>query len=330
MIRVTGEERFQDFASSYDVLYGKEAVRQVVRKNSIKKFSPSGCQGISFLRPVLDFYRFVRANFSPEELLGVYLHGSLGAMDFVEGYSDFDALFIVRQEIFKEDRLILKVKEKITRANTFLYLLDPLQHHNAFVICEADMQYYYETIFPTVLFDYACEVTDFHQELVFRCLNSEKYLEELFLFWEHVFDAPAQYGLDLPRVYSIKHAAQSIAFLPAAYLQAKTKQFMFKKFTFAGAKKDFPETDWAVIERVTKLRDTYSFKSFYPYHLRKWCGMNLHYKYLQILHRFLDRNRPREMLAVLGDQYLDEARQLIKKMKTALYGNERDSKKLYQ
>ncbi len=173
---------------------------------SLNRFDDASC------RAVVEFVDFVRMNFSSHELVGAYLHGSLGSYEFLPGYSDFDALLIIRKEALGSLASISEIRRKISRANAFLYLFDPLQHHNLFIISEYDMQFYLEPTFPLVLFSYAKEVTEFGCALEFRCLAPQESYVDVLSPWGAVFANWAK--KDRLSTFEIKHAIQSTVFLP--------------------------------------------------------------------------------------------------------------------
>jgi len=317
VIEITKEDKFISFEKSYDSVYEKELVVKTVIKKDIKRLKYKSKEK-GFLRPVYEFQRYIKQYFSKDDMLGAYIHGSLGTMDYIEGYSDFDALLIFKKNIFNNDKKIESIRKKIKKANTFLYLLDPLQHHNLFIISELDMKYYFEPIFPLVLFDYAQEVTDFGNILKFNCLESEENRYDIMNFWIDTFRYPMRYGFTEKRSYSVKHAIQSILFLPTIYLQAKTGNYMYKKFTFDKAKKDFNEKTWKIIEKATKVRENCPYESYYPYWLRKFIGINFHFKYLHLLHKYFDRNNSKCMLEIMQKNFLRESLTLIEIMQKNL------------
>jgi len=270
-----------------------------------------------FFRPICELRDFIRDKFYSNEILGFFIHGSLSTMDYVENYSDCDTLVIVRKEVIDSPKWAEDFRHRLSKSNTFLYLLDPLQHHQHFVINEYDMRYYFQPIFPLVLFDYATELTGFNNELAFTCLDSSMYLRNLSDTWEHFF-ARKLNEKEMMRTYDVKHAVQTILFLPVLYYQAKTGEYCYKKYSFENVKHDFPKKLWKVIEKATMVRESCRFHSKYPYLLRKVIGLKLHYKFLHLLHYYLDNNNKAEMLEIMGPQYLKEGYELLQFMKTAL------------
>lgn len=308
------EESFQE---SYEKKYSKLKVKKIISLKAPKKIeNVSG----RFLRPLREFQKYIKKNFTRKELVGVYVHGSLGTGDYVENYSDFDALIVIKKEVLNSEKKMKNIRKKIRKANTFLYLLDPLQHHELFIITELDMNYYFEPIFPLELFKYAKEITNFRNELKFRCLEDEDYLNKIFDLHKNYFFNNARFSKK--NVFFIKNFIQNTLLLPTIYYQLKNKKYIYKKYSFEKTKKDFSEKDWKIIEKCTKVRDSYQYKSYYPYWFRKFIGFNFHYKFLKLLHRYFDRNDFQKILEILGETYLDETKNLINKMEMKLRENE--------
>ena len=138
IVKNTNEKKFISFAKSYKLLYEKESKSKKKIVNKIEKLEIN--KGVPFLRPLAEFRDYIANNFNRDELIGAYIHGSLGTYDYIEGYSDFDAILIIKGSVLENDEKIKTLKKKITKLNTFLYLLDPLQHHNLFIISELDMK----------------------------------------------------------------------------------------------------------------------------------------------------------------------------------------------
>lgn len=317
--RFTKESIFVSFRKSYEKMYKTKPIIYKKTVRNVIELKPE--KNKKFLRPLVEFQEYIKKIFSDKEIVGAYIHGSLGTADYIEGYSDFDALLILKKEIFDEEKKLKRVKRKIVKANTFLYLLDPLQHHNLFIISELDMQYYFESIFPLVLFDYAKEITDFGNELQFCCLDDITYLREEIIKRSNYFRG-LRGSIKNRTPFDIKTTVQTILLLPTLYLQAKTKEYSYKKFSFETAKKDFITNDeWSIVEKASTLRQRYKFRTIYPYRFRKFIGFNLHYKLLRILHKYFDRKDSKYMLQIIGNDFFEKGFKLASLMEGKLYGD---------
>ncbi len=291
---------------AYETLYGGWEVVAIKQTSAAKQREFDLAGRDAFLKPCRELQQFIRAHFTKRELLGFYVHGSLATLDYVEGYSDFDTLVIVRKEVLEDPRWAKDFKRRLGRSNTFLYLLDPLQHHQHFMLTEYDLDHYFEPIFPVVLFDYAVELTSFGNSLSFKCLDARQIVTQQLAVRKFYFGEmwPKRRAM---RAYDVKNAIQNIALLPTLYLQCKTGEHYYKRLSFDRARRDFSTELWSVVERATRVRQTCPYESLYPYWLRKWIGLHLHYKWLHLLHRRLDRNTAAAMEGVMGPGYLADA-----------------------
>ncbi|MCK5449779.1 hypothetical protein KAI32_02855 [Candidatus Pacearchaeota archaeon] len=313
IVNLSHEKKFENFANSYRVMYEKKKVEKIITIDEVQQLRIN--EKDVFLRPLKEFKEYILKNFSDDELVGAYVHGSLGTMDYIPYSSDFDAILIIKKEVLEDKSKLSKIRKKIAKVNSFLYLLDPLQHHNLFIISELDMKYYFEPIFPLILFKYAKEVTGFRNKLVFRCLDDSEELNNIFNLWYNAF-------LNLPDIkfykknsYYLKRLVQSTLFLPVVYLQFKNKDYMYKKYSFKIAKKDFSNSEWDIIERCSNIRKTWKYKSYYPYWLRKFIGFHIHYKFLVLIHRFFDRNDFNKIIPLLGEDFVQDIKNLVIKMR---------------
>jgi predicted nucleotidyltransferase len=311
-------KNFSDFREVYESYYKNRKVKNKKIINNVERLQISNDP---FLKPLKEFKYYVNSSFTKDEILGVYVHGSLATGDYIKNYSDFDALIIIKKEVFNSEKKMKTLRKKIVKANTFLYLLDPLQHHELFIISEFDMNYYFEPIFPLELFKYAKEVTNFQNTLKFRCLENSEYLKKQFLVHKEFFFQPEKSGFNKKRVYYLKNFVQNILLFPSIYYQLKNNKAIYKKYSFERTKKDFTENEWKIVKKCTQIRISCPYESFYSYFLRKFIGLNFHYKFLKLLHRYFDKDNSRCMLKILGKNYLDKAKELILKMEKILKEN---------
>ena len=267
-----------------------------------------------FLRPVFELRDFVRDYFTKEEILGFYFHGSISTQDYVPYYSDFDTLVIVKKAVIQDYQWLCDFKKRLTKSNTFLYLLDPLQHHGHFVITEYDLEVYTQSLFPLKLFKYTTEFTNYKSILNFNILPFQcRGLQEVFSFWLKYFENPKSFGFTPVSSYAVKQFIQSIIFVLTIYTELRDADFYYKKFIFDAVKQDFNHEQWSLIERATKVRENCQFHSRYPYNLRNILGF-IHPRLLHLLHRKFDRSIAKEMLAIMGENIIEEAQELTKIM----------------
>ena len=262
----------------------------------------------NFLRPVFELRDFIRSNFTQDEILGFYFHGSISTQDYVKYCSDFDTLVIVKKSVLNNEKWLYSFKERLTRSNTYLYLLDPLQHHGHFVITEYDLETYNQTIFPLNLFDFSTELSDFQNSLVFNVLPFPiLHMRKSIFFWIEYFRKQGQLGFSLNSSYAVKQFVQSIFFLLTIYAELKSKQFYYKKFIFDLVRQDFDSKTWNLIEKSSMVRKNCEFHSIWPYQLRKFIGYCIHPRVLKRIHNDLDKSITKKILDIMGQNVLEEA-----------------------
>jgi hypothetical protein len=198
---------------------------------------------ISFLRESLK-----------NELIGVYVHGSLGTQEEI-GYSDFDALVILKDEILNDTGKLAWVAHHLNEARKFMFQMDPLQHHGWFVLTESDLDDYPESYFPPILFQHAKSLyADRGLELKLKMSGDERDYTIPFAkvcqsiqrkIGDHRYPDDA---------YQLKNLLSEFMLLPALYVQARDKQGIYKKFSFEEAKKDFSNEEWRIMEDVSLIR----------------------------------------------------------------------------
>ena len=195
-----------------------------------------------------------------EDLIGAYVHGSLGTCEEI-AYSDFDALTILKDEVFESPKRLARAAKKLNHARTIMLNFDPLQHHGWFVLTELDLRYYCNAYFPVELFKYAKSLFDD------RGLELEIALRESSSETRMAFDKMAdsiirkienrQYPTN---IYQLKGLLSQFMLLPALYLQAKDGCGIYKKESFAVARSDFDSADWAIMDEVSRIRMNWSYE----------------------------------------------------------------------
>lgn len=217
-----------------------------------------------------------------EDLIGAYVHGSLGTYEET-AYSDFDALVILKDEVFGSPEKLVRTAKKLNHARAIMLDFDPLQHHGWFVLSELDLRYYCSAYFPVELFKYAKSLFDD------RGLELEIALRESSSETRTAFEkmANAIIGKIANRryptnVYQLKCLLSQFMLLPALYLQAKNRDGIYKKESFARARSDFDPAHWAIMDEVSEIRADWSCE-ISP--IKKWLMCHPH-----VLSRYFAKN----------------------------------------
>lgn len=195
-----------------------------------------------------------------EDLLGAYLHGSLGTYEEVP-FSDFDALVIIKDELFKTPDRLARAALKINSAQAIMFDFDPLQHHGWFVLTEADLKSYPGDYFPVELFRHAKSLyPDQGLELRIRTKDSSQSIRQAF---ENLIQSITKL-IDRKKkhqnMYWLKILLSQFMLLPALYVEIRDQKGIYKKFSFEAARVDFDVQDWSIMEEISLLREKWFFE----------------------------------------------------------------------
>lgn len=189
-----------------------------------------------------------------DDLIGAYVHGSLGTGEEV-AYSDFDALAILKVEVFESTERLAGVARKLNRARKIMLDYDPLGHHGWFVLTELDLKFYCDAYFPVKLFQYAKSLFD-NKGLELEISSRESRFETRKAF-EKMAETVIrkienrQYPANM---YQLKSLLSQFMLLPALYLQTKNGKGVFKRESFEKAKINFDSVDWSIMDEVSNIR----------------------------------------------------------------------------
>ena len=203
--------------------------------------------------------RFVRAmaeclSAETSGLAGAYVHGSLATMEEIP-YSDFDALVILRDELFADDRKLASTARQLSDARKYMFQADPLQHHGWFVLTEADLRYYCEAYFPETLFKYSRSLLgDKGGQLTLRKRDSTFEMRKAFDELAGACIKMLADGNFLRNAYLAKCVLSQFMLLPSLYVQARYAEGIYKKLSFDRARSDFSAAEWECMDRISALR----------------------------------------------------------------------------
>ena len=166
------------------------------------------------------------------------IHGSYSTLDYEDNISDLDTLILINDETLLNQNKLLELQEIVFNSFEYFYEIDLLHHHGYFVLTNFDLNYYNETFFPTMLFDYSTSVYQSKESFLFNIRNydNEKKL---------ILDSTLSYIENtnpntLNTLMSYKVYFQVIQLIPIAYLQYLNNN-TYKKYSFDLFLKDFPQ-----------------------------------------------------------------------------------------
>lgn len=241
-----------------------------IKKNGIKiniikskkiDFKSYNKNDSEYLEPVKDMKKFSE-NKLKEYLLDFHVHGSLATRDYIKGWSDFDTLIIIKNETIFDPKKLERLRDLLYKSKKYFYKIDPLHHHGHLVITELDMEYYCQTFFPLILFNYSKSFLG-NKILNFKIRDSKtENIETFYSFIEYFRDIYLNNKFNMGS-YELKYFFHAVTLFPTLYLQAKGNH-MYKKFTFEKSKKDFDKKLWKPIETVSKIRKNWEVPNNLP------------------------------------------------------------------
>lgn len=192
-----------------------------------------------------------------DDVLGVYVHGSLGTYEAIP-YSDFDALVILKDEVFSSPYRLARTARKLDKARTIMLQFDPLQHHGWFVLTEAQLRSYPEFYFPSILLGHSkALLPEQGRDLKLWPVEAMDLQKRVFMNLSGSVIAKIECGSFPTTLYELKLLLSQFMLLPAIYVQVRDCCGVYKKYSFERAKGDFAEEDWRVMEKVSAIRENW-------------------------------------------------------------------------
>ncbi len=198
------------------------------------------------------------------DLIGAYIHGSVATSEEIS-YSDFDGFVILKNEVFSDVDRIKRAAKVLKLSEQIMFEMDPLQHHGWFVLTESDLKNYPEYYFPHELFYYSKCL--FGENKIIIHLNKSGFKNEFHTSFNNMTQGILKKLDDrkfLKNYYSFKNLMSEFMLIPCFYLQAKTGNGIFKKFSFEKVKNELKEK-YTVMDEISALRANWNYQppSFY-------------------------------------------------------------------
>ena len=173
-------------------------------------------------------------------------------------YSDFDALVIIKDEVFLDKNRLARVAHHLFRARKFMYEHDPLQHHGWFVVPECALQSWPESYLPVEALKNASQILSKNsQEIVFNPVASPEKCGQHLLGLTVGIQNDLSANLYGKSLYKFKSLMSKVLLLPALYLQSRQGNGVFKRESFGLAKGEFTREDWSAVEAASNIRQAW-------------------------------------------------------------------------
>lgn len=208
-----------------------------------------------YLSPVLALKEYAQVGLN-DLLRGLYVHGSISTLDYVEGWSDLDTLCVIAGQTAKDPRKLAQLRRRLHESHKFLYAFDPLQHHGHSVVTSVDLRFYPSTFLPPIVLEHSKPLLgDGEIVLIPRDdrLERESALRSLCDSIKRIADR------ENADIYTRKTAYHMVLLLPTLFLQALDKP-TYKRESFDKARMYFTEDMWAAIDMASKIRKNWSLR----------------------------------------------------------------------
>ena len=183
---------------------------------------------------------------------GAMVHGSLAEKNAI-GYSDFDALVIIKSEVFNEPRELNRVASKLTGLTTWMRTYDPLQHHGWFVVPESLLGQFPEDYLPVAAMTMGRTLvgpTDLEINAIPLCKANENFRRIADLTIEEFST-----GLFLQSAYWTKSTFSKFFLLPSLFHQAFHQRGICKRDSFAQLKLHGKLASLESMDRASRVRE---------------------------------------------------------------------------
>jgi hypothetical protein len=200
----------------------------------------------------LDMQSFLGRELSGD-LVGAYVLGSIGT-DEVVAYSDFDAVVIIREEVFNDPRRLAAVGSALSRARRIMHRHDPLQHHGWFILRENDLLRYPEEYLPLAVLRRGKSLLPREPHML--TIRPSRPTSMAAPFQRLAEGLLRRIGSgQMPRdSFALKGFLSQVMLLPALYVQARDQRGVFKQDSFALARRDFTSDEWRIMDLVSGIR----------------------------------------------------------------------------
>lgn len=254
-----------------------------------------------------------------DDLAGAYVHGSLGTNELI-AYSDFDALVIIKDHVFQDEKKFIRVATKLKEAEKFMYSLDPLQHHGWFVLAESDLSNYNNHYFPVELFTHAKSIFATGLKKFEITIDDDLYFQSPFIGLCKIIERTTAHQKCPETLYELKTLLSGFMLLPALYVQQRDGKAVFKKFSFEKAKNDFTDGEWKIMNDVSAIRQQWNQKNV----LLQYEKIAARFAIIPFLAKFFRAKVTKDLKQKINKDFLKRMIQLTETMRTKIERKENE------
>lgn len=258
------------------------------------------------------FTRFMDRRLKPF-LRGAYVHGSYAVNEDIS-YSDFDGLVIIRKDVLTTFFSRYRLARRLRKSERLMRLMDPLQHHGWFMVTENDLDDWPQTYFPHELFAYSRSIfSDRGRELRVRIDCNPDYLTAFNTLTNSVLRKIRNKKYP-ENMFALKGLLSQFMLVPTLYLQARDNKPLFKKFSFAAARKDFSPEEWGIMDEVSLIRERWHFSV----HFFQRFMLSMNHPFLNRLKKIIPLKIPADIKSHLSEDFYLRMKMLVEAMQKKL------------
>ncbi len=260
------------------------------------------------------------ANQNKDLFLRAIIHGSVATLDDVEGFSDLDLTFIVKDSTLTDTRMQSKYNKLRSEILALTYAFDPFMHHEPYYLMQSELSSYPEAKFPLILFNYGVDLFESNDPIEVMVVPSNEITDSMLVMFSGYFNAWSSKPFMMRDYYDVEHCLGNLMILPALFLQRMTGEFRYKRDTFPIAEKYFTKEEWEPIVLATNLRATLGPRHK-PSRILVWFALQIHRpSLLQKIARRNSRNSKQviDVQNVLGEDFPRRVLALLHSMQTKI------------
>jgi len=176
---------------------------------------------------------------APKSIGSVLLHGSLADGKVIDGYSDFDLLVILRQEMLDSDELMLNTLEWLLHSNAALLAYNPCMHHGPMIVFEDELGHCSPARLPSVLIENGVWLNK--PPNLIRYQEDPFALISIFSIFEPFFEQYITKKADIRSAFDAIWWISSVNILPCLVYQLKQGKSIWKSDVFKSPDAALPD-----------------------------------------------------------------------------------------
>jgi len=249
-----------------------------------------------------------------DNLLGAYVHGSVATSEEIP-YSDFDGFIILKNETILDSKKLKRVAQVLSESEKIMFEMDPLQHHGWFILTENDLKNYPEYYLPSAILNFSkCLFGENQISLIVKKTGFKNEYIESFHGMASAIHKKLESKSFLKNYYSFKNLLSQFMLLPSFYIQAKTANGIYKKFSFEKVKTELKEK-YNVMDEISFLRKKWNYHPPYFYRLIKKYPDSI----LRLLpSKYFSGSLPHDVINKFDDSFIKRMQDFVNNLKDYL------------